>query len=77
MSLFNYWLAEFYDELLALVYSLTSKFISERMWNVFPLLYDMFKNDGADYFTGKYKHWIFHYFYSSCLLLELLYLSTT
>ncbi|KAK2154166.1 hypothetical protein LSH36_275g06021 [Paralvinella palmiformis] len=44
-------LMEFYDESLTLIYSLTSKFVSERMWNVFPLLYDIFKNDGFDYFT--------------------------
>lgn len=42
---------EFYEELLSLIYSLTCQGISENMWNVFPMLYQLFKNDGFDYFT--------------------------
>ena len=48
-------LTEFYEELLSLVYSLTCEGVSARMWNVFPLLYQLFKNDGFDYFTGFYS----------------------
>ena len=44
--------AEFYEELLSLIYSLTCEGVSLRMWNVFPLMYQLFKNDGFDYFTG-------------------------
>jgi len=44
-------LIEFYEELLSLVYSLTCTVISERMWRVFPMLYELFLNDNTDYFT--------------------------
>ena len=45
-------ITEFYEELLSLIYSLTCENVSLRMWNVFPLMYQLFKNDGFDYFTG-------------------------
>ena len=44
--------AEFYEELLSLVGSLTSEAVSAPMWTVLPMVYDMFRNDGFDYFTG-------------------------
>ena len=46
-------LADFYEEVLSLIYSLTSGQVSNHMWEVFPMIYQMFKKDGIDYFTGK------------------------
>ena len=43
---------EFYEEMLCLVHGLTSTAISPKMWEVYPLLEQMFKADGFDYFTG-------------------------
>lgn len=42
---------EFYEEVLALVYDLTSKQISVDMWKVFELLYQVFMKNGLDHFT--------------------------
>lgn len=42
---------EFYEEILALIYDLTSKQISPDMWKVFELLYQVFMKNGADHFT--------------------------
>ncbi len=42
---------DFYEELFTLVSDLTSKQISDSMWNVLFLLYDIFQNDAADYFV--------------------------
>lgn len=42
---------DFYEEVLSLIYSLTSTQISQHMWQVFGMLYEMFQKDGIDYFT--------------------------
>lgn len=42
---------EFYEEILALIYDLTSKQISPDMWKVFELLYQVFMKNGLDHFT--------------------------
>ncbi|XP_044268843.1 importin-7 [Tribolium madens] len=42
---------EFYEEILALIYDLTSKHISQDMWKVFELLYQVFMKNGLDHFT--------------------------
>uniref|UniRef100_A0A0C9RDD3 Ipo7_0 protein n=1 Tax=Fopius arisanus TaxID=64838 RepID=A0A0C9RDD3_9HYME len=43
---------EFYEEALSLVYDLTGKSISEDMWKVLELMYQLFQQkDGFDYFT--------------------------
>ncbi|KAK2188208.1 hypothetical protein NP493_140g03054 [Ridgeia piscesae] len=42
---------EFFEEMLSLVCSLTSEQVSDRMWNLFPMLYDFFQKDNVDYFT--------------------------
>lgn len=42
---------EFYEEALSLVYDLTGKTISEDMWKVLELMYQLFQKDGFDYFT--------------------------
>lgn len=44
--------SDFYEEVLSLIYSLTSAQVSSHMWEVFPMVYQMFKKDGIDYFTG-------------------------
>jgi len=44
-------LIEYYEELLALIHSLTCTVISERMWLVFPMLYELFEQDNTEYFT--------------------------
>ena len=49
--------ADFYEEVLSLIYSLTSGQVSNHMWEVFPMIYQMFKKDGIDYFTGKLRWW--------------------
>lgn len=36
---------------MSLVYDLTSKKISEDMWKVLELIYQLFQKDGFDYFT--------------------------
>jgi len=48
------WLcAEFFEELLSLVYSLTSRQISARMWQILPHLYRLFYDDNIDLFVGE------------------------
>lgn len=42
---------EFYEEILTLIYDLTSKQISADMWKVFELLYQVFMKNGIDHFT--------------------------
>lgn len=42
---------DFYEEVLSLIYSLTSAQVSHHMWQVFGMLYEMFQKDGIDYFT--------------------------
>ncbi|XP_020286261.1 importin-7 [Pseudomyrmex gracilis] len=42
---------EFYEEALSLVCDLTTKSISEDMWKILELMYQLFQKDGIDYFT--------------------------
>ncbi|CAG9857750.1 unnamed protein product [Phyllotreta striolata] len=42
---------EFYEEVLALIYDLTSKQVSPDMWKVFEMLYQVFLKNGFDHFT--------------------------
>ncbi|XP_071104621.1 importin-7-like [Haliotis cracherodii] len=42
---------DFYEEVLSLIYSLTSTQVSHHMWEVFGMIYQMFQKDGIDYFT--------------------------
>ncbi|XP_025836941.1 importin-7 [Agrilus planipennis] len=44
-------LQEFYEEVFALVSELTSKRVSDDMWKVFELLYQVFMKNGLDHFT--------------------------
>ena len=44
---------EFFEELLSLVYSLTSRHISSRMWQILPHLYQLFFDDNIDLFVGE------------------------
>ncbi|XP_077995074.1 importin-7-like [Glandiceps talaboti] len=41
---------DFYEEVLSLVFSLTCSHISQHLWQVFFMVYDMFQKDGFDYF---------------------------
>lgn len=50
---------EFFEEMLSLVFNLTSERISSRMWQTLPLLYDLFNKDNTDYFTGTFAL-VFH-----------------
>lgn len=43
--------AEFYEEALTLIYSLTSNRISADLWQCFEMMYTVFKKDGFEYFT--------------------------
>ncbi|XP_041366189.1 importin-7-like [Gigantopelta aegis] len=42
---------DFYEEVLSLIYSLTSSQVSHHMWEVLGMIYQMFQKDGIDYFT--------------------------
>ncbi|XP_013398069.1 importin-7 [Lingula anatina] len=42
---------EFYEEVLSLVYMLTCTQISQHLWQVFYMVYEIFQKDGFDYFT--------------------------
>ncbi|XP_051996919.1 importin-7-like isoform X1 [Xyrauchen texanus] len=42
---------EFYEEILSLAQSLTSQQVSPQMWQLLPLVYEVFQQDGFDYFT--------------------------
>lgn len=44
-------IVDFYEEVLSLIYSLTSSQVSHHMWEVFGMIYQMFQKDGIDYFT--------------------------
>lgn len=47
----RFFFLEFYEEAASLVYDLTCKAISEDMWKVLELMYQVFQKDGLDYFT--------------------------
>uniref|UniRef100_A0A8C2XQL8 Importin 7 n=1 Tax=Cyclopterus lumpus TaxID=8103 RepID=A0A8C2XQL8_CYCLU len=42
---------EFYEEILSLAHSLTCQQVSAQMWQLLPLVYEVFQQDGFDYFT--------------------------
>ena len=42
---------EYYEEALALIYSLTNNRVSADLWQCFEMIYNVFKNDGFDFFT--------------------------
>lgn len=42
---------DFYEELFSLICTLTSRQISDNMWGILTLIYDIFQNDASDYFT--------------------------
>uniref|UniRef100_A0A671QFL7 Importin N-terminal domain-containing protein n=1 Tax=Sinocyclocheilus anshuiensis TaxID=1608454 RepID=A0A671QFL7_9TELE len=44
---------EFYEEILSLAHSLTCQQVSPQMWQLLPLVYEVFQQDGFDYFTGN------------------------
>uniref|UniRef100_A0A8C4EW60 Importin 7 n=1 Tax=Dicentrarchus labrax TaxID=13489 RepID=A0A8C4EW60_DICLA len=41
----------FYEEILSLAHSLTCQQVSPQMWQLLPLVYEVFQQDGFDYFT--------------------------
>ena len=47
--------ADFYEEILNLVESLTTSQISAPMWEVYKAVYEMFKHDGMTFFTGVFR----------------------
>lgn len=42
---------EFFEEMLTLVYNLTEPQITQNMWGVLPLLYEVFQRDNVEYFV--------------------------
>ncbi len=48
-------ISEYYESLMSLVQGLTEAGISPTMWKVFVMLYDVFKTDAFDYFTGLFQ----------------------
>lgn len=49
--IFSQSVMEFYEEALSLVFVLTGKRISEDMWKLLELLYQLFQKDGFEYFA--------------------------
>lgn len=43
-------LIDLYEETFSLVYDLTNKSISQEMWQMLELIYQVFKKNGTDYF---------------------------
>ncbi|KAK2100756.1 importin-7 [Saguinus oedipus] len=43
---------EFYEEIFSLAHSLTCQQVSPQMWQLLPLVFEVFQQDGFDYFTG-------------------------
>uniref|UniRef100_A0A8C8FS37 Importin N-terminal domain-containing protein n=1 Tax=Oncorhynchus tshawytscha TaxID=74940 RepID=A0A8C8FS37_ONCTS len=41
----------FYEEILSLAHSLTCQQVSQQMWQLLPLVFEVFQQDGFDYFT--------------------------
>lgn len=52
MTHFRFSPPEFYEEILSLAHSLTCQQVSPQMWQLLPLVYEVFQQDGFDYFTG-------------------------
>lgn len=46
-------LLEFYEEIFSLAHSLTCQQVSAQMWQLLPLVFEVFQQDGFDYFTGR------------------------
>ena len=44
---------DFYDELLNLLYLFTCVHVSQTMWCILPIIYEMFQEDGSDFFNGQ------------------------
>ncbi|XP_067902475.1 importin-7 isoform X2 [Heterodontus francisci] len=42
---------EFYEEILSLAHSLTCQQVSLQMWQLLPLVFEVFQQDGFDYYT--------------------------
>ncbi|XP_005989743.1 importin-7 isoform X2 [Latimeria chalumnae] len=42
---------EFYEEIFSLAHSLTCQQVSQQMWQLLPLVFEVFQQDGFDYFT--------------------------
>lgn len=53
---------EFYEEILSLAHSLTCQQVSPQMWQLLPLVYEVFQQDGFDYFTGMCSQIMFSWF---------------
>ncbi|MBN3273221.1 IPO7 protein, partial [Polyodon spathula] len=43
--------AKFYEEILSLAHSLTCQQVSPQMWQLLPLVFEVFQQDGFDYYT--------------------------
>ena len=63
-------MSEFFEEMLSLVFNLTSERISDRMWQTLPLIYDLCNKDNTDYFTG-YQSRVSHFFATRLALANL------
>ena len=48
-----FFISDFYEEVLALIFSMTCTHISPPLWQVFQMMYDTFQDDMYDYFVGK------------------------
>lgn len=64
--LFFLFLLEFYEEILSLAHSLTCQQVSPQMWQLLPLVYEVFQQDGFDYFTGMCSQVMLSWFLLNC-----------
>ncbi|KAG9511316.1 Importin-7 [Fragariocoptes setiger] len=51
LTIFERSLSELYEEATTLLSTITTDSVSPESWTVFPVLYNVFKRDGYDYFT--------------------------
>uniref|UniRef100_A0A2K5NQU2 Importin 7 n=1 Tax=Cercocebus atys TaxID=9531 RepID=A0A2K5NQU2_CERAT len=54
---------EFYEEIFSLAHSLTCQQVSPQMWQLLPLVFEVFQQDGFDYFTAYHLNVHFFFFF--------------
>jgi hypothetical protein len=57
VKIFKNEVVDLYEEATTLVCTMTSLNVSQEMWQVFQLMYEVFRKDGFDYFTDMMPAW--------------------
>lgn len=57
VKIFKNEVVDLYEEATTLVCTMTSLTVSQEMWQVFQLMYEVFRKDGFDYFTDMMPAW--------------------